>query len=101
MMSLRRTAVGIIALLMFAEGAVAYTLIRTSAGSSPLHWPAGSLPIMMELNDQIGPSVPNVAPGSDPLGAIQRSLTKYPAVSAVQFQATTTTISSGGLDGAS
>ena len=101
MMSLRRTAVGITVLLMFAEGAVAYTLIRTSAGSAPLHWPAGSLPIMMELNDQIGPSLPNVAPGSDPLGAIQRSLTKYPAVSAVQFQATTTSISSGGLDGAS
>ncbi len=101
MTSLRCTAASIACLLMWTEGAVAYTLIRTSAGSPPLRWPSGSLPIMMQLNDQIGPSVPNVAPGSDPLGAIQRSLTKYPAVSAVQFQATKTSISSGGLDGAS
>ncbi|HUI27680.1 MAG TPA: matrixin family metalloprotease [Candidatus Kryptonia bacterium] len=85
--------------IAFASTVAAYTLIYTSATSSPLRWPGTSQPIEMRLNDQIGPGLPNLAAGSDPLAAIQRALTKYPLISSVQFQSGTTAVTSGGQDG--
>ena len=78
--------------------AQAYTLIHETAAAEPLHWPPGALPVAMRLNDQISAGLLNVAAGSDPLGAIQRALTKYPAVSGARFEQGTTSAVSGGND---
>ncbi|MBI4516079.1 MAG: matrixin family metalloprotease [Deltaproteobacteria bacterium] len=80
-------------------GAHAYTLVRTSAASSPLRWPSASQPVLMQLSDRISASLPNMAAGSDPAGAIRRALSRFPAVSAVRFQDGTTSAVSGGRDG--
>lgn len=87
-------------LLMCADDSWTYTLILRSESAAPRRWPAGSLPVVMELNDQTGPDLPNVTGDSDPVAAIQRALTKFPAVSGVQFQSGATSATSGGQDGA-
>jgi hypothetical protein len=93
-------AIALAALVAVDTSALAYTLIRPAKNpQQPLRWPEGAQPVVMRLNDQIGPGLPNLATGSDPLGAIQRSLAKYPAASSVQVQSGSTAIASVGMDG--
>ncbi|HVN84108.1 MAG TPA: matrixin family metalloprotease [Candidatus Binatia bacterium] len=96
----RLTLAVLLVVVAVAERAAAYTLIRPRPTSSPLRWSAAAQPVVMKLNDQIGPGLPNLAPGSDPVAAIQAALTKYPAISGVQIQSGTTSVTSAnGSDG--
>ncbi len=99
MRALRFVAPLLVVLLGCADDSLAYTLIRSTADSAPKHWPASALPVTMRLNDQTGPGLPNVTAGSDPAGAVQRALTKFPAVSGIELQMGTTSVASAGSDG--
>jgi hypothetical protein len=87
--------------LLIAASATAYTLQVEEQGGVylRLHWPAGKLPLLMEINDQTGPHLPNVAPGSDPYGAVVRALNHWQGLSAFGLEQGSTSIISGGKDG--
>ncbi len=95
----RGLMIALLASAAMAGAAQAYVLIRETATSPPQHWLSAAQPVLMQLNDQIGPALPNVAAGSDPRGAVTRALGKWPAASAFRFAEGSTAITSAGSDG--
>lgn len=65
-------------------------LIRDGDGLLLARWPERALPIRMRLNDQLGPNLPNISPDSDPVGAIERAVAAWPAISGVTMSLETT-----------
>jgi hypothetical protein len=81
---------------------VAYVHVVVEDGDDfrRLSWRASARPVHFVLHRDIGPALPNVTDDSDPLGAINSALTKWPAASAMTFtSATGGTIADGGRDG--
>ncbi|MFI5398464.1 MAG: matrixin family metalloprotease [Candidatus Binatia bacterium] len=85
---MRSPALSVALLLTLAVHAAAYTIpVENHNGTFVRRrWPASAQPIQFQINDQTGPQLPNVAPGSDPLGVLARAMTRWPAVSAIRFQ---------------
>src|SRR5262245_46857557 len=90
-----------VAVLASAGTSHAYTHVVIPLGREyvALRWPSAAQPIRFGLNEQTGPSLPNVLAGSDPVAAIERALTKWPAVADVQLELYSTSVASAGADG--
>lgn len=97
---MKLAAVVTLSSILVASSAAAYTLQVYDVGGTyvRLHWPAGRLPLPMEINNQTGPNLPNVIAGSDPLAAIVRALSHWQGFSAFGFQQGSTSIASAGKD---
>lgn len=89
-------------LLLLAGPALAYTHVWVQSNGGPytrVHWTNSSMPVLFQINNQTGPSLPNLRPGSDPLAALDRSLLKWPAVAAISLDSGSTEIADAGRDG--
>lgn len=91
-----------LALLLLAGPALAYTHVWVQQNGKPytrVHWTGSSMPVVFKINNQTGPALPNLLPGSDPVAAIERSLLKWPAISSIALASGTTDIADAGRDG--
>jgi len=102
--ALRITKLAIVLVLFGANAgsAAAYSLVVIRQGNGDfrhLHWPEGTLPVSFQLNDQTGPGLANVTDDSDPAGAVNRSLAKWPAVCGVRMTLGSTAVADAVVDG--
>lgn len=88
-----------VALIAVQAGAYTFPLHNHNGTLVRPHWPGNALPVIMQINDQTGPSLPNVTDDSDPMGALTRALRRWPTVCGVSFQQKSTSVASGGNDG--
>ncbi len=58
----------------------AYVPIRWGAAGVRLAWPASRFPLAFQINDKTASGAPNVAPGSDVLGAMKASLASWQSI---------------------
>lgn len=62
-----------------AAHAYTHTLVQRPGGYARLRWPSDAVPLRFQLFDESASDWPAVAPGSDPVAAIQRALATWPA----------------------
>lgn len=98
--ALSRPAVVTAVCLLLSPAVHAYTLLVVDEAGQlkAQRWPP-SPTIVFEINRDTNPSLPNLAPGSDPLPAVQRALQAWPRVAALTFDVRTTAVESVGSDG--
>jgi hypothetical protein len=92
-------AAAVIALIAAPAGAYTFPVYDHNGTLVHPHWRVDTLPVVMQINDQIGPGLPNVTDDSDPMAALTRALGRWPAVCGVSFQQRSTSVASGGNDG--
>ncbi len=89
----------VMVLIAARSGAYTFPVVNQNGTFVHPHWPAKALPIVMQINDQTGPDLANISHDSDPMGALTRALSHWPAVCGIRFQQGSTAIASGGNDG--
>jgi hypothetical protein len=92
-------AFAVLIALGLPQRAQAYTLVIDQPNGPARQWSANASPILIEINDQTGPQLANMAPGSDPFAALERALTTWPAAANISFTQGTTSIADAGNDG--
>ncbi len=82
--------------------ASAYVPMRWSAAGLRLFWPPEKFPIALRVNDSTAKGTPNLAQGSDPVGAIRASMLTWQSVqtAAIHFaELQASGVHTGGEDG--
>ena len=92
-------AAALVALVAPPAGAYTFPVYNHNGTLVHPHWRVDTLPVIMQINDQTGPGLPNVTDDSDPMAALTRALSRWPAVSGVSFQQRSTSVASWGNDG--
>jgi hypothetical protein len=92
-------ATAVIALIATPAGAYTFAVYNHNGTLVHPHWRVDTLPVIMQINDQTGPGLPNVTHDSDPMAALTRALSRWPAVCGVSFLQGSTSVASGGSDG--
>ena len=92
-------AAALVALVAVQAGAYTFPVYTHNGTLVHPHWQVDTLPVIMQINDQTGPGLLNVTDDSDPMAALTRALSRWPAVSGVPFQQRSTSVASWGNDG--
>jgi hypothetical protein len=84
-----------------ASQAFAYSLVVRREGGEfvRLRWAGSAQPILFAINDQVSPELPNITDDSDPIGALNRALSRWPSFANISITSGFTSVASGGIDG--